>query len=80
VMRYHSLIMDPGDLPESLRVTARTSDGEIMGLAHRTLPIYGVQFHPESIATGDGKAMLASFLAVVQEHPRALAPVVGAAR
>jgi len=80
VMRYHSLIMDPGDLPDPLRVTARTSDGEIMGLAHRTLPIYGVQFHPESIATGDGKAMLASFLAVVQEHQRTVAPVVGAAR
>ena len=80
VMRYHSLIMDAADLPEPLRVTARTSDGEIMGLAHRTLPIYGVQFHPESIATEDGKAMLASFLAVVREHPRTVQQPVGAAR
>jgi anthranilate synthase/aminodeoxychorismate synthase-like glutamine amidotransferase len=80
VMRYHSLIMDPAEVPEPLRVTARTSDGEIMGIAHRTLPIYGVQFHPESIATGDGKAMLSSFLAVVLEHPRAAVRAVGAAR
>jgi anthranilate synthase component 2 len=80
VMRYHSLIMDAADLPAPLRVTARTSDGEIMGLAHRTLPIYGVQFHPESIATGDGKAMLASFLAVVREHPRTVPQAVGAVR
>jgi anthranilate synthase/aminodeoxychorismate synthase-like glutamine amidotransferase len=80
VMRYHSLIMDPADVPESLRVTARTSDGEIMGLAHRTLPIYGVQFHPESIATADGKAMLACFLSMVREHPRTAIPAVGATR
>jgi anthranilate synthase component 2 len=80
VMRYHSLIMNPGDLPEPLRVTARTSDGEIMGLAHKTLPIYGVQFHPESIATEEGKAMLRSFLDVVREHPRTAALPVGAAR
>src|SRR5665213_310091 len=78
VMRYHSLIMDPADLPEPLRVTARTSDGEVMGLAHRTLPIYGVQFHPESIATGDGKAMLSSFLEVVRAHPRKPEQAVGA--
>ncbi|HVA91220.1 MAG TPA: aminodeoxychorismate/anthranilate synthase component II [Chloroflexota bacterium] len=70
VMRYHSLIMDTSEVPEPLRVTARTSDGEIMGLAHRELPIYGVQFHPESIGTKDGKAMLASFLAMVRERGR----------
>ena len=80
VMRYHSLILDPGDVPAPLRVTARTSDGEVMGLAHRELPIYGVQFHPESIATGDGKAMLASFLALVQERATAGAVPVGAVR
>lgn len=80
VMRYHSLIMDPGDVPDALRVTARTSDGEIMGLAHRAFPIYGVQFHPESIATGDGKAMLASFLAVIREQARTGAVPVGAGR
>jgi anthranilate synthase component 2 len=65
VMRYHSLIVSPHDLPACLRVTARTSDGTMMGLAHRTLSLFGVQFHPESILTGDGKAMLRSFLAVV---------------
>ncbi|MDB5074878.1 MAG: glutamine amidotransferase of anthranilate synthase [Chloroflexi bacterium] len=68
VMRYHSLVVAPEQLPETLRVTARTSDGTIMGLAHRDLPIYGVQFHPESILTADGKAMLTSFLDVVKAN------------
>jgi anthranilate synthase component II len=66
VMRYHSLVVSPEHIPSCLRVTARTSDGTIMGLAHRTYPIFGVQFHPESILTGDGKAMLSSFLSVVR--------------
>ncbi len=65
VMRYHSLIVSPHDLPACLRVTARTSDGTVMGIAHRTRTMYGVQFHPESILTGDGKVMLGSFLSVV---------------
>jgi para-aminobenzoate synthetase component 2 len=50
--------------PESLQVTARTAEGEIMGLQHRQYPIYGVQFHPESILTQHGKQLLANFLAV----------------
>jgi anthranilate synthase/aminodeoxychorismate synthase-like glutamine amidotransferase len=78
VMRYHSLIVDPQSLPETLRVTARTSDGVIMGLAHRHYPLFGVQFHPESILTPAGKTMLRSFLAVVDEaSAEPLAPAVG---
>jgi anthranilate synthase/aminodeoxychorismate synthase-like glutamine amidotransferase len=61
--RYHSLVIEPSSLPACLEVTARTADGEIMGVRHRTLPIEGVQFHPESIMTGQGKAILGNFLA-----------------
>lgn len=60
--RYHSLAVERASLPECLEVTAWTDDGEIMGLRHRTLPIEGVQFHPESIATEHGHAMLRNFL------------------
>jgi anthranilate synthase component II len=60
--RYHSLIVERDTLPDCLRVTAQTADGLIMGLAHRTLPIHGVQFHPESIATQHGHALLGNFL------------------
>ena len=60
--RYHSLIVRRDDLPESLEVTAWTEDGLIMGLRHRTLPVEGVQFHPESILTEHGHAMLRNFL------------------
>lgn len=60
--RYHSLAVDPASLPNSLTVTARSEDGVIMGLAHRDLPIHGVQFHPESIASEHGLAMLANFV------------------
>jgi anthranilate synthase component 2 len=60
--RYHSLIVEEGDLPADLIVNARSEDGTIMGLRHETLPIHGVQFHPESIATEHGHAMLANFL------------------
>lgn len=78
VMRYHSLVVSPHDLPACLRVTARTSDGTVMGLAHRTLSLYGVQFHPESILTGDGKIMLRSFLSVVAGTSQpAAAPIAG---
>ena len=62
VARYHSLACDPSTLPECLKITARTEDGEIMAVEHKTLPIYGVQFHPESIMTLDGKAMLKNFI------------------
>jgi len=61
--RYHSLIVQE-PLPEALIATAHTADGELMGLRHRSLPIYGVQFHPESILTEHGKALLANFLRV----------------
>ncbi len=60
--RYHSLVVEESSLPDDLEITARTDDGEIMGLRHRTLPIEGVQFHPESIMTGEGKHLLGNFL------------------
>ena len=59
--RYHSLVVE--DLPDSLVVNARTADGIVMGLRHATLPIHGVQFHPESIATEHGHTLLANFMA-----------------
>ncbi len=68
--RYHSLAVRRETLPDVLEVTAWTEDGEIMGLSHRTRPIHGVQFHPESIATQHGHAMIANFLdlAGVKRH------------
>ncbi|MBQ6363138.1 MAG: aminodeoxychorismate/anthranilate synthase component II [Lachnospiraceae bacterium] len=62
VARYHSLAADPDTLPEELQITAQTDDGEVMAVQHRTFPVYGVQFHPESIMTPDGKKMLKNFL------------------
>lgn len=63
VMRYHSLVIDPATLPASLLVTATASDdGEIMALRHRDYPVYGMQYHPESIGTGEGTAMIEAFL------------------
>jgi anthranilate synthase/aminodeoxychorismate synthase-like glutamine amidotransferase len=60
--RYHSLVVERGTLPACLEITAETAEGEIMGLAHRELPVYGVQFHPESILTQHGKQLLGNFL------------------
>ena len=60
--RYHSLVVERASLPECLEVTAETEDGTIMGLQHRTLPLHGVQFHPESIASEHGHKLLANFL------------------
>jgi anthranilate synthase/aminodeoxychorismate synthase-like glutamine amidotransferase len=64
--RYHSLIVDRGSLPEVLVPTAWTEDGLLMGMRHRSLPIFGVQFHPESIASQHGHDLLANFLAIVR--------------
>jgi len=61
VGRYHSLALASDSLPPSLRVTARSEDGTIMGIAHRRWPIYGVQFHPESVLTPQGGQLLANF-------------------
>ena len=63
VNRYHSLAVQEADLPAELEVTAWTDDGEIMGLRHKQLPIEGVQFHPESVLSEHGHALLANFLA-----------------
>lgn len=60
--RYHSLTVVPETIPPELEVTARTADGMVMGLAHRELPLHGVQFHPESVLTENGHLMLARFL------------------
>ena len=62
--RYHSLIVAPESLPNELAVSAKTAEGEIMGLQHREFPLHGVQFHPESILTALGKKLLANFLAL----------------
>lgn len=60
--RYHSLLVNPANLPDCLEVSAKTAEGEIMGLRHRTLAVEGVQFHPESILTKAGKDLLRNFL------------------
>jgi anthranilate synthase/aminodeoxychorismate synthase-like glutamine amidotransferase len=60
--RYHSLIAEPESIPPVLEVTARTAQGEIMGVRHRSLPIEGVQFHPESVLTPDGPTLMSNFL------------------
>src|SRR5690606_30447093 len=64
VTRYHSLAVERETLPDDLEITAETADGEIMGLRHKTLPVYGVQFHPESILSEHGHALLNNFLAL----------------
>lgn len=62
VARYHSLAADPETIPECLKVTAKTNDGEVMAVKHRDYPVYGVQFHPESIMTPNGRQMLKNFI------------------
>ena len=78
VMRYHSLVVSPGRASPGLEVTAWSSDRaageEIMALRHRALPVWGVQFHPESIGTDHGKTMVRNFL---RARPRAQCPVYG---
>lgn len=67
--RYHSLSVEPSTMPDVLEVTAWTEDGEVMGFQHKTRPVHGVQFHPESIATEGGHAMLANFLKLAGVPP-----------
>jgi anthranilate synthase/aminodeoxychorismate synthase-like glutamine amidotransferase len=67
--RYHSLIVERESLPDCLEITARLADGLIMGLRHKTLPIHGVQFHPESIASQHGHKILENFLRICGDHP-----------
>ncbi len=62
--RYHSLIIDPKSLPSCLEITAKTAEDEIMGVRHKKYPIFGVQFHPESILTLEGKKLLYNFVSV----------------
>jgi len=62
--RYHSLLVERSTFPKELEITAETAEGEVMGLRHRTLPIWGVQFHPESIATEGGMNILKNFLSL----------------
>ncbi|ADU51568.1 anthranilate synthase, component II [Thermaerobacter marianensis DSM 12885] len=65
--RYHSLVVEPGSLPPDLQVCAWTEDGLIMGLRHRHRPVYGLQFHPESVLTPQGRHILARFLAIARK-------------
>ncbi len=65
--RYHSLVVREDNLPAELTVTARSGDSQIMGLQHRTLPVYGVQFHPESISSENGHAILQNFLNIARD-------------
>ena len=67
--RYHSLSVERSTMPDVLEVTAWTDDGEVMGFQHKTKPVHGVQFHPESIATEGGHAMLANFLKLAGVPP-----------
>ena len=64
VARYHSLALDPDTLPDVLMVTATTQDGEVMAVQHKEYPVYGLQFHPESIMTPDGIGIVRRFLQV----------------
>ena len=64
--RYHSLTLEPESIPDCLEVTARTEDGVVMGLRHKDLPLHGVQFHPESIASEAGHALLDNFLKITK--------------
>jgi len=72
--RYHSLIAEPSSLPDELLVTARTAEGVIMAFAHRDQPLWGVQFHPESILTEGGHRLLANFLGLAGLKPGPLPP------
>jgi anthranilate synthase component 2 len=66
--RYHSLVIERASMPAQLKITAETEDGVIMGVAHKTQPVHGVQFHPESIASQHGHALLKNFLELARSH------------
>jgi anthranilate synthase/aminodeoxychorismate synthase-like glutamine amidotransferase len=66
--RYHSLVIDPGSVPDCLEITATTDDDEIMGVRHRQYPIFGIQFHPESIMTEYGRQILKNFILIGGTH------------
>jgi anthranilate synthase component 2 len=68
--RYHSLTIDPPSMPASLEVTATSEDGVIQGVMHKSHPVHGVQFHPESIASENGHALLANFLQIARDFTR----------
>jgi anthranilate synthase component 2 len=68
--RYHSLTIDPPSMPSSLEVTATSEDGVIQGVMHKTYPVHGVQFHPESIASENGHALLGNFLAIARDFSK----------
>jgi anthranilate synthase component II len=70
ITRYHSLIVERSSLPDCLKITAETDDGLIMGLQHKSHPVHGVQFHPESIASEQGHALLANFLVLAGIKPK----------
>lgn len=69
--RYHSLTLDPASIPDCLKVTAHSEDDVIQGVSHRDMPIYGVQFHPESIASENGHAILKNFISMTSEKAAA---------
>ena len=68
VVRYHSLVIKRETLPECLEITAESDDGEIMGIRHKTKPIFGIQYHPESILTTTGKRQLKNFLEIINRE------------
>ena len=70
VARYHSLAADPDAIPACLQVTARVANGEVMAVQHTTHPIFGVQFHPESIMTPDGPVILKNFIELTKQHSK----------
>ncbi len=72
--RYHSLVVEPSSMPDELKVTASSSDGVIMAIEHRDLPVVGVQFHPESILTDHGYDLLANFIRMAGREARSVKP------
>jgi anthranilate synthase component II len=76
--RYHSLVVEEASVPVELAVTARTDDGLVMGLAHRELPLHGVQFHPESVLTVEGRHVLRNFLDLARATEGCREPSAGA--